>query len=421
MSLWLKWQAQFLAAGQPNFSLAKNMALAEIKGNLQQSDTKELQDFLNNLYKSISQTEVMGKLADKIDSSIQHVESIEEYRKMTNGLAQIGGGLTVKSVQGNAYYSALRAFESGNASMDTFRSKSDLARDTLQSLLNWQQGLEGISPQEVRAKAASEFGRIASIQGKMLEQFLAMLGTAVAQVENEVADDYVEKIANSLAGTVDNFIPQTVEGDKSTTVSVIIGDNTDNVVKIIGGAKDKIDINMRLPFLDNEKLASTNIGISAKNMSKFRDIKLLSGGNVVNLISQSFAGAGGKWLYNAFMIPSYTGLSGLMNEINKVFLIKAMTGQHGAEETKANVMVLYIGDRVNPFRVISTSAVLSDIITMDETDLAKYVKFEYSPGPPPINAGIPRTEESLGMVNSMTLNVTLTKEAIKLSYLKQLG
>ena len=165
------------------------------------------------------------------------------------------------------------------------------------------------------------------------------------------------------------------------------------------------------------------LGISAKNQSRFRNVKLLSQGSVVNLIAQSFAGhgLGGKWLYNAFIIPDYHGLSGMMNELNKIFLIKAMTGQHGPSEDSANVMVLYIGNRINPFRVISTSAILSNLISLPGAELAKYAEFEYSPGDPPINAGIPRDESSFDVVNSMTLSVTLTKEALKLSYLKALG
>lgn len=377
-------------------------------------------------------TQGFDKISEKIlDQVISETENLSEgdleLREVQGGgEAEIHYHLNAYSVEGSIKYQAYKKAEyfqnKGYTKLGAIRKlrkdlgNSDISNEIINLVKeNWD------DIKQLETAAFSAFGKLANAQGKMLEYFLTYLrGTIKEDITNlaqEQVDSLVAQVLDSASANASGGMKGT-EGDKQLSYSMTFNDK-----EIIVESPQKTDAIFSFPYADGSEQELT---VSAKNYSRLRDVKLLDNAKVIGLIDQAAGGgSGAKYLYNAMTIPS---ANFNYDMLNKIFLIQALTGQK-ANEVKSNVMVLYLGSNKNPFRVISTTSLLDNILSDPNallgTTAGKMMaaQFIYEPSPPPVGeggVGSPRKASDWDALENLTLSVLLSKEVLKLSYLKQL-
>lgn len=269
----------------------------------------------------------------------------------------------------------------------------------------------------LRAEALSLMGKLNSIKGQFLENYLQAM-SAIFKTETKAVGQ--QAAINTIADFVKQQIPNMkitsditlTQGQQTSSIDVIIGDEYIKTVT----SKGKVDVVMNSPFMDGQKWY-----VSAKNYAHLRDIDLLGNGSLIGLISQAFGpGKESKYVYNAFTIPDSNWTSVNMHQLKQIFAIQALTGQKN-EEIKSNVLVLSINTNKNPIRVISTYALLEKVF--NDTNMAQN-GFKFRPeleSVLPIGSGGARMNRPDLILNQMSVSIALNRSALTAKYVTSLG
>lgn len=394
MSLWLKWRAQFEAATPPSLESIHRNLYQEIN-SVSQADCNSMATILNNLIKDFSFSKYANDLVEQI---IIASNSLDE--SMIGEIGVKEGSLKIQS----------KALSSAWADYRTIQNQ---LKQTTDPLL-YSQGLESL--QSAKAKALSISGKLNSLRGQLLESFLQNIGQILQQelpdlVNAGTNEALNELLKNNLQISGDLNLTQT-QGQTRSSVDIVIGDE---FIKTIS-SQNKVDVTIPSPFSDGHEWF-----ISAKNYSSLmHNIHLLSNASLIGLISQGMPASANKYVYNALTIPSAQSgwLSANLNQIKKIFAIQALAGQK-ASEIKANVLCLSLGNVKDPIRFISIGSLLSDVFNSDLTDQA----FIFSPQLEtslPLGDGEARQESIFEALNNFTVSVELSKDFMKLNYLRKL-
>lgn len=397
MSLWLKWRAQFEAATPPSLDKIHQDLYNEITGVTQQ-DCNNLATILNKIIRDSSFEVYSKKLVEQI---VNASNTLDESM-----IGEIGVQAGSLKLQSSGLSSAWGSYRSIQAQM------AQVTDPVLYSALEQDLGT-------AKARAMSINGTLNSLRGQILESFLAGFGQVFQQELAPIAEAGVDEIlstfvknSSSFFQVLGNVSPTKTQGSAKSSVDIIIGDEYIKTISSSG----KVDITLPSPFSDGKDWF-----VSAKNYSSLsHNLHLLGSGSLIGLLSQGMPAQANKYVYNALTIPSAQSgwLSANLDQIKKIFAIQALTGQK-ANEVKANVLCLSLGNVKNPIRCISTGSLLSNIFNQGLTSKA----FIFSPqleSSLPIGDGEPRSENIFTTLNNFTVSVELSKDFLKLNYIQTL-
>lgn len=253
-----------------------------------------------------------------------------------------------------------------------------------------------------KTAALSLQGSLNSLSGQAFESLLQVLLPLVKDNSAELASTTVQNLVKAVES-------QSVLATSGAQHSGIQLSLDGKLVKI--SSPGKIDVNTSSPFLGDDDL----MRISAKNYSSLRDIHLLAGASAVGLISQWPTQANKDYYYTAL---GYGKEMVHFTEAKMLFNIQALAGR--GEGELANILILNVRSRLNPISVISIRSLLDNI---ENNPIAHTEAFSTKINSIPQfgENEYPSVEEFANRVQTITVDTTLNKAYLALSYLRKMG
>lgn len=356
---------------------------------IKQEDANILAGQLNQMIAnaSFSDQKIMQHLLNKLPSVIKRgaQEGISNL-EVKPGMKVTSSESSVAWVQYYTAYNRLKAEE--NMTEQQLRNNEEL--NTL------------------RRVAQQAQGKISNIQGDIFEAFLQEAVPLLAEKTKQLGENELNQLIGDLKKSIESKSIIETQGNESETITFQFGEDS---IKI--SSKGKIDVSLPAPFLSTD----FPLNISAKNYRNLQAIHLLGGGSVLGLISQWPTSENNKnYFVNALTI--YDAPEKLLQYGKMLFAIQSLAGHKGQKEM-ANVLILNIGNKkTNPIRIISIGALLQNL-GLENIDSIFTMK--YSSQIPLFSQGSIRTKkEFTKRIKSLTLDTTLNKQILYMSYINKL-
>ena len=258
-------------------------------------------------------------------------------------------------------------------------------------------------------KIASKLqGQLNKAQGDIFEVFLQKSIPLISDKVEKIGQKEVSTIIKELENSIKNKKTIITQGAQTETISFIFNEKD---IKIT--SQGKVDVVVDAPFISED----FPLKISAKNYNNLKEVHLLSGGNILGLVSQwPISNPSKRYFLNALTVwdtPYETLKQGRI-----LLAIQSLAGRGGNNEMSNVFIVNNRDDKENPIRVIPIIKLLEKIDSNDEIDKAFKIKF--SPQLQLFKKGEIRTKEEYNKrISSLKIDTSLNKAYLALEYLKR--